>query len=155
MKKQKKLLKKVKVHSQDDGFTFAETVAVLAIMLILSASIGVSAYKYVDHAKNLTARNQIMTYKMALNAYYLDCGVYPSSEQGLNALWEKPTLYPVPKNWDGPYIDSQVKCDPWGNDFQYKNTAKEKSSYPFEIVSYGADGISGGVDGDDVLSWNL
>lgn len=155
MKKQKKHWKKRNVHSQDDGFTFAETVAVLAIMLILTATIGVSAYKYVDHAKNLTARNQIMTYKMALNAYYLDCGVYPSSEQGLNALWEKPTLYPVPKNWDGPYIDSQVKCDPWGNDFQYKNTAKEKSTYPFEIVSYGADGISGGVDGDDVLSWNL
>lgn len=149
--------KKGKLFSKvDDGFSFAETVAVLAIMLILTATVGISAFRYVDKAKTVSAKNQILTYKIALNAYYLDCGTYPSSEQGLEALLEKPILYPVPNNWNGPYLDSQIKTDPWGNPYQYKINLNSEETFPFEITSYGADGILGGSgNGADIISWQL
>lgn len=156
MKKKKKWRKWKKLFFLDDGFTFVETIAVLAIMLILTASVGISAFKYVDKAKILSAKNQILSYRMALNAFYLDCGVYPSTEQGLQALWEKPILYPIPKNWKGPYIESEVKVDPWGNDFVYKNQASEKDIVPYEIISYGADGLEGGTGNEeDLVSWKM
>lgn len=145
-----------KTKKTDDGFSFAETVAVLAIMLILTASVGISAFKYVDKAKTVSAKNQILTYKIALNAYYLDCGMYPTKEQGLNALWEKPILYPVPKNWNGPYLDSQIKLDPWGNEYQYTNNAGMENMVPFEILSFGSDGDLGGKGSEeDLVSWKL
>lgn len=157
MKTNFKKNKKEKLFSKvDDGFSFAETVAVLAIMLILTATVGISAFRYVDKAKTVSAKNQILTYKIALNSYYLDCGTYPSSEQGLEALLEKPILYPVPNNWNGPYLDSQIKTDPWGNPYQYKVNLDSEKTFPFEIASFGADGTLGGSGNDaDIISWQL
>lgn len=156
MKKTKNCRKWKKLFFLDDGFTFVETIAVLAIMLILTATVGISAFKYVDKAKILSAKNQILSYRMALNAYYLDCGVYPSTEQGLQALWEKPILYPIPQNWKGPYIESEVGIDPWGKDFIYKNKSSEKDTVPFEIISYGSDGMAGGTGNEeDLVSWKM
>ena len=145
--------KKGKLFSKvDDGFSFAETVAVLAIMLILTATVGISAFRYVDKAKTVSAKNQILTYKIALNSYYLDCGTYPSSEQELEALLEKPILYPVPNNWNGPYLDSQIKTDPWGNPYEY--VVPGYNEQPYSIRSFGADGYEGGQkDDEDITSW--
>ena len=73
-------------------------------------------------------------------------------EQGLKALFEKPILYPIPENWDGPYIDREVQKDPWGNEFEYSDTTT--NGLPFSIVSYGADGKSGGEgNNEDICSW--
>ena len=152
MTMQKKLLKIRKIFLENFKLTFGETVGILGIMLILSASVGVAAYEYVDYAKNLTAKNQILLYEMALDAYYRDCGVYPSSEQGLYALWEMPISHPIPKNWNGPYVDTQITCDPWGNNFQYKNTTMEKNFNSFEIVSLGPDGTSDDDKKNDIFS---
>ena len=154
MKKIRKIMKELK--KKDKGVSFAETIVVLAIMLLLTATIGISAFKYVDKAKVVTARNQILAFRIALNSYYLDCGVYPSTEQGLKALWEKPVLYPVPNNWNGPYIENQIKKDPWGGEYIYKNLEKHQGKTPFEILSYGSDGKEGGMGNEeDIISWNL
>lgn len=145
-------MKRKFLNKKDDGFTFAETIVVLAIILILTAGVAVSVVKYIDKARITTAKSQIEVYKFALQSYYIDCGVYPSSEQGLKALFEKPVLYPVPENWDGPYIDKVVQKDPWGNEYVY--TTLTTNGLPFTITSYGADGREGGEGNDaDLYSW--
>ena len=124
------------MNKKDDGFTFAETIVVLVIILLLTAGVALSAMKFVDKAKVTSAKSQIETYKYALQSYYLDCGIYPSREQGLEALFEKPVLYPVPEHWNGPYIDKVVQKDPWGNEYVYSDITT--NGLPFSIVSYGA-----------------
>lgn len=137
---------------KDDGFTFAETLAVLAIMLILAAGVGIAAERYIQKARMVAARNQIEVYMLALQAYYLDCGMYPSENQGLEALWVKPELFPVPQNWDGPYLDREIQMDPWGNAYVYSRLLN--ASVPFSITCYGSDGREGGdADAADIISW--
>ena len=137
---------------KDDGFTFAETIVVLVIILLLTAGVALTAVKFVDKAKVTSAKSQLETYKFALQSYYLDCGIYPSREQGLEALFEKPVLYPVPEHWNGPYIDKVVQKDPWGNDYVYSDITT--NGLPFSIVSYGADGQPGGEGmNEDLFSW--
>jgi len=139
-------------EANDEGFTFIETIMVIAIILILSAGVGFSATKYVEAARVASARNQIAAYKLALESYYLECGSYPSREQGLAALWEKPALSPVPAGWAGPYVDGEIAADPWGRPFRYE--APGKKGLPFTIQSYGADGADGGEGYDaDIVSW--
>lgn len=136
----------------DDGFTFVETIAVVAIMLILSAGVGVSASKYIEKAKIAATENQIEIFKMALHAYFLDCGRYPSKEQGLEALWIKPVKTPVPQNWQGPYLEKKIKPDAWGSDFVYE--IENSFGLPFVIYSYGSDGKKGGLNNEaDILSY--
>ena len=137
----------------DRGFTFIETIVSISIILILSAAVGFSAIRYVERARIASCRNQIETLRLALQSYMLDCGRYPTELQGLNALWEKPAISPVPARWDGPYTDRRVPRDPWGNDFVYKNPGE--NNLPFSIASFGADGIRGG-DGvnADIHSWD-
>jgi general secretion pathway protein G len=136
----------------DKGFTFIETVVTIGIILTLSAVVGFSALRYIDSAKLAACKNQIETFRLALQSYYLECGVYPSQSQGLQALWEKPVIAPVPARWDGPYLDKQVPRDPWGNDYVYKNPGE--NNLPWSVASLGADGKEGGEGQDtDIASW--
>lgn len=136
----------------DEGFTFVETIVAIAIILILSAGVGFTAIGYVDDARTAAARTDIASYKLALQSYYLDCGAYPGSAQGLAALWEKPTFSPVPAGWAGPYVDSEPVGDPWGNDYVYESPGR--FGLPFSIFSRGADGAEGGEGTDaDIASW--
>jgi general secretion pathway protein G len=137
---------------KDEGFTFIETIIVLSIILILSAGVGFSAIKYVEHAKVVSCKQQLSSFKMALQSYYLDCGTYPSSNQGLKALWEKPSFAPVPDGWAGPYVDREIPKDSWNNDYIYLNPGE--NGLPFSIVSLGADGAKGGEKNNaDIESW--
>ena len=137
----------------DKGFTFIETIVTISIILILSAAVGFSAIKYVERARIASCRNQIETFRLALQSYLLDCGQLPAESQGLQALWEKPSLSPVPHGWEGPYIDRQVPKDPWGNNFIYKNPGEK--NLPFTISSYGADGKPGGEGANaEINSWD-
>lgn len=139
-------------NSHDDGFTFIETIVVIAIVITLSAGVGFSAVKYIDAAKVAATKNQIVNYKLALESYYLDCGVFPTTNQGLMALWEKPVIFPVPESWNGPYLDCEIGPDSWGRDFKY--TSPGDKGLPFTIVSLGADGVSGGEKKNaDLFSW--
>jgi general secretion pathway protein G len=140
------------LDDREGGWTFIETLIVVAIVLILSSSVGFIAYRYVDKAKTVAARSQIETYALALDSYFVDCARYPSQEQGLAALWEKPSTEPVPSLWRGPYVNRPIQKDPWGSPYEY--FAPGRSGLPYGLRSLGADGKEGG-DGDDadVSSW--
>ncbi len=136
----------------EDGWTFIETLIVIGIVLILTSSVGVMAVRYLDKARSAAARSQIETYSLALDSYCLDCGKYPTPEQGLAALWDKPHLEPIPGGWSGPYLNKPVNKDPWGNAYEYAVPGPD--GLPFGIRSMGADGIQGGEgNGKDVASW--
>ncbi|MBQ0051613.1 MAG: type II secretion system major pseudopilin GspG [Treponema sp.] len=144
----------------DSGFSFVETLAVLAITGILSSSIGIASHKIVQRARIVATKNQMEQLKVALHSYYADCGRFPTEEQGLEALWKKPELYPVSENWAGPYLDKFLDKDSWGNKYLYLgagNSFLKKNApegLPYAIVSYGADGIEGGEnDEKDLYSW--
>ena len=79
-----------------EGFTYVETVAVIAIGAVLTAGSLFSASKIISDARKTAAKTQIEQFGCALQTYFLDCGRFPTTEQGLSALWEKPVLYPVP-----------------------------------------------------------
>jgi general secretion pathway protein G len=139
-------------YKRDRGFTFIETIAALSIIIILTAAVGFSSIKYIDRARVVACRNQIESFRLSLQSYYLDCGMYPNEAQGLAALWEKPVISPVPPLWDGPYLDRKLPKDPWGNEFRYKNPGE--NNLPFSIISFGADGKEGGeAQNADIVSW--
>lgn len=146
------LQKGFKAYAADDGWTFIETLIVLGIILILTATVGFSSVRYLQKAKVVAVRTQLDSYDLALQAYYLDCGCYPSQDQGLAALWEKPQSEPVPENWDGPYLAKAPPKDPWGREFVYLLPGPD--GIPYGIASYGLDGIEGGDDENaDIASW--
>jgi len=153
-----KMIEKSKKKSE--GFTFMETMAVLAIGAILTAGTTVSGTKLIEKAKQSAARNQISQYHSALQSYFLDCGRYPTTEQGLNALWEQPVEFPIPEEWNGPYLERKPSTDPWGTDFEYLSAESSSlppevpSNMPFVLMSYGADKKEGGEgNGKDICSW--
>ena len=89
---------------------------------------------------------------MALHAYFIENDTYPTTEQGLQALWEKPVLSPLPANWNGPYLLNKVPKDPWG--YEYSYAAPGVGGLAFGIRSYGADGAQGGEGrNQDITSW--
>lgn len=129
-----------------------EVLIVIAIVLILTGSVGFMAFRYVDRARLVTARSQIETYGLALQTYALDCGGYPTREQGLAALWSKPSTEPVPAGWNGPYVDRKVGPDPWGRPYEYAVPGPD--GLPFGLRSWGSDGKEGGEgSARDVASW--
>lgn len=146
------MYKKLTKSYKNEAWTFIETLIVIAIVLILTAAVGFSAIKQLDKARIATAKSQIESFTLALDSYYMDNGTYPSQEQGLNSLWEKPTIPPEPKAWDGPYLSKPIPDDPWGNAYQY--IVPGINNLPYGIFSYGKDGFEGG-DGvnADISSW--
>jgi general secretion pathway protein G len=136
----------------DEGWTFMETLIVIAVVLILTSTVGFMAIQYIDRARVAAARSQIDSFSLALESYYIDCGRYPTSEQGIEALWKKPTIEPASENWLGPYINRRTPNDPWGNSYEYIIPGRE--GLPFGIRSLGADGREGGEGKDaDISSW--
>jgi len=137
-------------REREAGWTFIETLVVLGIVIILTGTVGFIAVRYLEKARSVSARSQVETFSLALQSYYLDCGSFPTEEQGLEALWEKPSLSPVPDDWFGPYIQKALPLDPWGNPYVYE--VPGPSGLPFSIVSYGRDGNPGGEGADADLT---
>ena len=136
----------------EDGWTFVESLIVIGIVLILTSSVGFTAVKYLDRARVVTARSQIETFCLALDAFFLDCGQYPDVTQGLQALWEKPYTGVIPYTWNGPYLNKPIPPDPWGNEYVYIVPGYHNTQYG--IMSYGKDGREGGDGNDaDITSW--
>lgn len=137
----------------DKGFTFIETIVVISIILILSSAVGFTAIRHVERARIAAARNQIETFRIALQLYFLDNGQFPTEAQGLQALWERPIIAPVPAGWNGPYLDRRVPNDPWGNPFIYRNPGE--NNLPFSITSLGPTGRLGGEGANAAInSWD-
>jgi len=106
----------------------------------------------VGDARVATARTQIETFGTALDAYRLDNGRYPSSAQGLGALWERPSIEP-PANWKSPYLRKAVPKDPWGSAYVYVSPGRVNPQ-SYDLQSYGADGRAGGEgENADIVSW--
>ena len=148
----KNLRKKLaEIINNEDGWTFMETLIVIAIILILTATVGFIAVSSLEKSRVAAARTQIESFATALEAYYIDCGNYPTAEQGLSAL-RKPESSPSSDRWGGPYLYKDAPKDPWGFEYEYTNPAPDGS--PYGIRSFGADGIEGGEDRNaDIKSW--
>ena len=128
-----------------------ELMVVLIILSLLATLALPRFFGRVDEAKITTTRVQIQNLETALRLFYLDNGFYPSTEQGLKALVEKPG---DAKNWrEGGYLEKgAVPRDPWGNDYAYRSPGETGREY--EIVSLGRDGKEGGAGIDaDIKSW--
>lgn len=134
------------------GFTLIEILVVIVVIAILATLVAPNVFQNVGAAKSATAKSQIEMLGAALDAYRLDNGSYPTTQQGLNALWEKPQIDP-PANWRSPYLRKAVPLDPWGRPYLYFAPGQLNPT-GFDLLSYGEDGKPGG-DGDnaDILSW--
>jgi len=138
---------------RESGFTFIEIMVVVAILAILAALVVPRIMGRTDDAKRTAAKVQIRNMEGALQLYKLDNGVYPTTEQGLKALVEKPTVGVIPKNWKvGGYLP-KVPDDPWGTPYKYASPSPKGD---YEILSLGTDGEPGG-DGKnaDIANWNI
>ena len=136
---------------KDAGFTLIEIMVVIAIIGILATLIVPKIMGRPDEARATAAKHDVGTLVQAFKLYRLDIGRYPTTEQGIKALVEKPTSEPVPQNWKaGGYLDSIPK-DPWGNPYQYANPGTRSE---IDVFSYGADGKPGGTGNDaDIGNW--
>jgi len=124
------------------GFTLIEIMVVVAIIAILGATVVPLIMDRPDQARVVRAKTDIKNISAALDLYRLDNNGYPSTEQGLQALVEKPSGDPEPRNWSGSYI-KQLQKDPWGNEYVYQSPGE---SGDFDIISFGRDGSEGGEE---------
>ena len=144
-----------KARQDNRGFTLIELMVVIIILGILAMYVGPKLMGKPGEAKQVKARMDIASLETALKMYKLDSGAYPGTEQGLQALVEKPETGVVPKKWKkGGYLEKgKVPKDPWGNDYVYLSPGLKGD---FDIISYGADGAPGGEDENmDINNWEL
>jgi general secretion pathway protein G len=137
------------------GFSFIELMVVVIILGILAGMIVPRYMGRTDEAKQIKARVDIAAIETSLKLYHLDNGVYPTTEQGLAALIEKPTLEPIPPNWsENGYLDKRrLPKDPWGREYLYLSPGVNGD---YDILSYGADGVPGGEGKNrDIKSWEI
>jgi general secretion pathway protein G len=129
------------------GFTLLELVVVIIVLGLLAGIVGPQIIDRLSDAKSTTAKTQIELLSVALDAYRLDNGMYPTTDQGLSALRDRPTRPPIPPSWRGPYLRKDVPLDPWGRAYGYRSPG-ERNLGTFDLESLGRDGKSGG-EGED------
>lgn len=134
------------------GFTLIEILVVITILAILGALVVPKIMNRPNEARVVAAKQDIRSIVQAMKLYKLDNGRYPSTEQGLKALVEKPNAAPVPNNWKtGGYLEKLPK-DPWGGDYLFLSPGIKGE---IDVMSYGADGQQGGTESDaDIGSWD-
>lgn len=133
------MIKKIK------GFTLLELLVVIVIIGLLAAYVGPRYFAQLGKSERGTCKAQIEGLAKALDAYRLDTGHYPTTEQGLNVLLVKPN---DDAKWNGPYLQKAVPPDPWGRLYIYRSPGQGGD---FDLSSYAKDGQPGGEgDGADV-----
>jgi general secretion pathway protein G len=134
--------------THQNGFTLMELLVVLAILGLLMSLVGPRVLSQLGGAKTKTTAIQIKDLEQSLEMYKLDVGRFPTTEQGLDALVEKPSGV---VGWNGPYLKSDVPLDPWNREYHYKYPGERME---LDIYSYGQDGSPGGEGEDsDVGNW--
>ena len=142
-------------HRKQEGFTLIELMVVVVIIAILAGLVIPRFMGETDKAKQAKAKMQIESLESALKMYKLDNGSYPTTEQGLKALVETPTVGNLPKNWrQGGYLEKgKVPKDPWDHEYVYVSPG---SHGDFDLSSLGADGEPGGEEfNKDINNWEI
>jgi len=139
---------KEKSLRKERGFTLIEILVVIIIIGLLAALVGPRLFGKVGAARQKAAKAQIELFGTALDALRLDVGRYPSTDEGLKALREKPSGM---DKWKGPYLPKEIPLDPWGRSYVYKCPGDHGE---YDLISYGLDGTEGGEGENlDVVSW--
>jgi general secretion pathway protein G len=141
--------KRTRRQAGQSGVTLIEMMVVVTIIALFAALVLPKMMQQADRAKVASAHAQINAYYTALGSYKLDTGSFPTTEQGLQALRDKPEGV---ENWQGPYLQKELENDPWKHPYVYHYPG-EHGDEP-DIISLGADGAPGG-DGynADIVSW--
>lgn len=136
---------------KSSGFTLIEVLVVVVILAILGAIVVPKLVDEPDKARVTKVKTDIRNLESSLMRYKLDNFVYPTTDQGLEALVAKPAGSPEPKNWR-PYMD-RLPDDPWGRPYQYLSPGNKSD---IDIFSFGADGQLGGEEiNADIGNWDL
>jgi general secretion pathway protein G len=134
------------------GFTLIEVLVVVAILAVLAAIVVPRIMDRPDEAKRVAAKADIGAIVQALKLYRLDNGGYPTTDQGLLALVQRPTTNPVPGNWNAKGYLERLPKDPWGSDYQYLSPGVRRE---IDVFSLGADRARGGEgSAADIGNWD-
>lgn len=132
------------------GFTLLELLVVMVIIGLLASYVAPRYFDQIGKSEVKATRAQLDAFEKALGAYRLDVGHYPTAEQGLRSLVERPSDEP---KWSGPYLSKNVPSDPWGRAYLYRSPGD--ASHEFELQSLGKDGQRGGAGLDaDISVWD-
>ncbi len=144
---------KQKTKNGMQGFSLVEILVVLVIIGLLVSIVAPNVLRRADEARVQKVQADFKNIETALKLYRLDNFAYPTTEQGLQALVEKPNIDPLPRNWKaGGYLEA-MPADPWGRNYLYLSPA-EFGSGDYDIYSLGADGVTGGEDQNaDLGNW--
>lgn len=131
------------------GFTLIELMVVLLILVFLASIAAPRVSHYLRRAKTEAAKVQVEALAAAVDSFHLDLGRFPTSDEGLRVLTDRPAASP---QWDGPYVKKQASLvDPWGNPYRYLSPGRHGD---FDVFSYGSDNREGGEgDAQDVGNW--
>lgn len=139
--------------SRQRGFTLMEIMVVIFIIGLLVAIVAPNVLGNQDQAMQQKVRADLSTLEQALDLYRLENLRYPTAEQGLKALIERPTSEPLPRAWRTDGYIRRLPTDPWGAAYQYRAPGQHGR---FDVYSLGADGVEGGTDTDaDIGNWDL
>ena len=125
-------------HRIAAGFTLLELLVVITIIGLLAAYVGPKYFGQLGKSEQALAKSQIESFHRALATYRLDVGTFPTTEEGLAALVNKPANA---AKWNGPYLSKSVPPDPWGKPYVYRSPG---SKGDYDLLSYGKDGQPGG-----------
>lgn len=134
-------------YKRSAGFTLIEVMVVVVILGILGAIIVPKIMSRPEQARRVKVKQDLLAIQSALDLYKLDNSMYPTTDQGLQALVSKPSAPPVPRNWKSDGYLQEIPMDPWGEAYQYINDDSK-----LRIFSYGPKGR----DGNSQLgNWNI
>ena len=132
------------------GFSLIEIILVVIIIATLSAMVVPRLTGRSEQARQAAAKADIeVNIPTALKLYELDNGFLPTTDQGLQALLQKPTTAPIPENWNGPYLE-KLPVDPWGRPYQYQSPGTNRP-HDYDLSSLGKDGKPDTKD--DIVNW--
>lgn len=135
------------------AFTLVHLLIIITVVVILAAVAAPRLLRQQEKARRTQATDDMDVLGLALDIYANHNGVYPSTEQGLKALWEKPIMPPAPSKWKGPYLDKPILKDPWDSDYVYIYPGRH-NKHDYDLLSYGKDGIAGGSgENEDAVNW--
>lgn len=137
-------------HSLAEGFTLLELLVVVAIIGLLASYVAPRYFDQIGKSEVKTTRAQLDAFEKALVSFRIDTDHFPSTEQSLRALVDKPSDEP---KWGGPYLSRGVPNDPWGRAYVYRHPGSNGRDY--DLLSFGKDGQSGGTgENADISIWD-